>query len=70
METTFGNAYKSLAAELRGPGSAFMNNFEIQKRAFGPDIFEGHTLRIKALPMKAADSALYDSNEGLLYLPR
>jgi hypothetical protein len=47
-----------------------MNNFEIQKRAFGPEIFEGQTLGIKAIPMKAANSALYDSDEALLYLPR
>ncbi|KAK8190110.1 hsp70-like protein [Phyllosticta capitalensis] len=35
MTKTFGKAFTDLPQKRRGPGSAFMNSFETQKRAFG-----------------------------------
>jgi hypothetical protein len=70
MEETFGEAYSSLSADRRSPGSTFIDNFEAAKLRLGSEVINDDTLNIKSICMEAASSAGYDADKGLLLLPR
>ncbi len=60
----------SQSADKRGPGSKFMDSFELAKRSFGMPSAEDDPIAIEHLFMKIDDSKLYEAEEGRVWLPR
>ena len=67
MEKHFGDAYKDLSWEKRGPSSRFMKEFEGHKRDFGKSSDPTNYYEME-LVMKAKDGHYYDSDDGLVKL--
>ncbi|KAK8212751.1 hypothetical protein IWZ01DRAFT_541403 [Phyllosticta capitalensis] len=68
---TFGNAYTSIPAKKRGPGSALMRSFETAKRTFSSeadDENDATIIEIEHLCMKAPSSSRFDEEEETLKL--
>ncbi|RAL13363.1 Hsp70 family protein [Aspergillus homomorphus CBS 101889] len=63
----FGSAFQDLPASAKGPGSNFMNRFEIIKRDFGTscdfDVFE---LPLNMIPPSGVSSKDFDADERLV----
>lgn len=66
MEKKFGDAYKSLSWEKRGPASRFMKDFENHKRDFGKSKDPTRYYEMQLLMKKAEDSKYYDEDSGIV----
>lgn len=65
MEKTFGDAYKDLAWEKRGPSSRLMREFEVIKRDFGKP-HGGDYYELEFIMQDVPDCDHYDSDEGIV----
>ncbi|KAK8190988.1 hsp70-like protein [Phyllosticta capitalensis] len=69
MKRTFGLAYTRLPQKRRGPGSPFMNSFEIAKKSFGSSgRFYQNYIEIDCIHMNTGASNHYDAEEGTVKL--
>lgn len=74
MRDTFGDSYEAIAEAKRGPGSAFLNAFEAEKRGFQGDSEESCRISFPALAQQLSrhetcpDS--FDREEGELVITR
>ncbi|KAI9890244.1 MAG: hypothetical protein M1814_004279 [Vezdaea aestivalis] len=67
LSERFGDAFDSLPAKRKGPGSRLMNSFELVKHDFGWTT-EMKTHEIGPLNMDVEDTFFYDSDEGSIKL--
>ena len=71
MEKKFGTAYTSLSIKKRGPGSAFMQAFESQKRNFGDRDDDRDTYEIGPIAMNLdVESIKYDEDDNVVKVSR
>ncbi|KAK7514991.1 hypothetical protein IWZ03DRAFT_443731 [Phyllosticta citriasiana] len=68
MATTFGDAYTSLPAKRRGPGSTFTRSFEAAKRTFGSTSVGRDDVEIDHINMHAPPSPNYDPDEATVII--
>jgi hypothetical protein len=70
MSTRFGDAWNSIAIQRKGPGSHFMNRWEIVKRQLG-DPGDDRTYTLGPLNLKGVpESKWYDEEEGMVRLTK
>jgi hypothetical protein len=70
MSDRFGAAWDSLEQRLKGPGSYFMNSWEIVKRQLSPDSDDG-IQELGPVNLKdVSDSKWYDEEELMVKLTR
>jgi hypothetical protein len=67
LSKRFGRAFQTLPHEKKGPGSVFMNCFEMVKRDFGLNDDRG-VREISPLNLNIADSQYYDDEERIVKL--
>lgn len=71
MENKFGAAYTTLDIKKRGPGSAFMQSFESQKKNFGDKDNDRDVFEIGPIMMDLeVPSIKYDEDENSVKLSR
>ncbi|KXS95922.1 hypothetical protein AC578_5199 [Pseudocercospora eumusae] len=68
MENKFGNAYKDLSWEKRGPASRLMKDFEAIKRDFGKSDDHLRIYEAQVYMRDAPDSDYYDEDDGIVTL--
>lgn len=64
MESHFGDAYRSLKWEKKGPASKFMKDFESHKRDFGKSRDASRYYEMQLVMKDASESRYYDPDEG------
>ncbi|GIZ48282.1 hypothetical protein CKM354_001135000 [Cercospora kikuchii] len=70
MSKRFGDAWDSIGVHRKGPGSNFMNKWEIVKRQFG-DVGDDRTHTLGPLNLKGVtESKWYDEEEGMVRLTK
>jgi hypothetical protein len=71
MKARFGKAFSSLPRRRIGPGSEFMNKFEIAKRDFGMSTEDDsvHHLPLN-MPLQKADHEYFDFDERFVLLSK
>lgn len=71
MEAKFGEAYISLDAKKRGPGSLFMQSFESHKRNFGDRSDERDVFEIGPIQLDLDVASIkYDEDEQVVKVAR
>ncbi|APA11341.1 hypothetical protein sscle_07g061110 [Sclerotinia sclerotiorum 1980 UF-70] len=68
LSERFGNAFKDLPCEKKGPDSKFMNAWEFLKRDFGHDINDMGTFDLGPLKLNSPSSKHYDDIEHVVHL--
>lgn len=71
MEAKFGSSYTSLDIKKRGPGSAFMQSFESQKKNFGDKDNDRDVFEVGPIIMELdVPSIKYDEDENTVKVSR
>lgn len=69
MENRFGSSFVNVPFENKGPGSRFMQSFEIFKRDFGYS--DDDTVKeLGPINLRLEDSEYYDSDERMVKLTK
>lgn len=70
MEEKFGDDYKKLPWEKKGPASRFMKDFESNKRDFGQVSDLSRVYEMQLVMKEAPDSEYYDEDSGTVKMQR
>ncbi|CAD6443798.1 624210e6-67c0-4aa9-a834-c00eb6265fbf [Sclerotinia trifoliorum] len=68
LSERFGDAFKAVSYSRKGPGSKFMNAWELLKKGFGNDMENPRMLDLSPLYLNFPSSHLYDNDEHAIYL--
>lgn len=69
MARRFGSSFNDIAFDLKGPGSRFMQSFEVVKRDFGYSD-DDSVKEIGPINLRLEDSEHYDSDERMVKLTK